>query len=181
MRTFALASLSFALAVGCWREVEHAPDPSEFKTSSLVRAQRRAYDGSPPVIPHDSLGASCTACHTKGGLVVRDLGVAPASPHVATPGMANSRCEQCHVYQETYRLWVVNGFQGKPQELGAGDRSHPGAPPVLPHPVFMREDCLSCHDGGAAREEIRTSHPERTRCLQCHAEQRIASKFQPGQ
>jgi cytochrome c-type protein NapB len=32
----------------------------------------------------------------------------------------------------------------------------------------MRENCAACHTGPAAREEIRTSHPERTRCRQCH-------------
>ena len=32
----------------------------------------------------------------------------------------------------------------------------------------MRENCAACHDGPGAREEIRTSHPERTRCRQCH-------------
>jgi cytochrome c-type protein NapB len=32
----------------------------------------------------------------------------------------------------------------------------------------MRENCTACHDGPAAREEIRTPHPERVRCRQCH-------------
>ena len=112
--------------------------------------------------------------HPKGTLAIVLI-------YAALGWLPESRCQQCHVYQETYVLWVTNGFQGKPQELRSGGRLYPGAPPSLPHPVFMREDCLSCHDGDADREEIRTTHPERTRCLQCHVEQRIATTFQPGQ
>jgi predicted CXXCH cytochrome family protein len=43
-----------------------------------------------------------------------------------------------------------------------------GAPPTIPHKVFMRENCGACHVGPGAREEILTTHPERTRCRQCH-------------
>jgi predicted CXXCH cytochrome family protein len=32
----------------------------------------------------------------------------------------------------------------------------------------MRENCAACHVGPGAREEIITTHPERTRCRQCH-------------
>jgi hypothetical protein len=32
----------------------------------------------------------------------------------------------------------------------------------------MRENCIACHDGPGAREEVRTNHPERWRCRQCH-------------
>ena len=28
--------------------------------------------------------------------------------------------------------------------------SHENAPPVMPHPVFMRENCVACHSGPAA-------------------------------
>jgi nitrate reductase (cytochrome), electron transfer subunit len=38
----------------------------------------------------------------------------------------------------------------------------------VPHPIFMRENCLSCH-GAAGPEPIRTTHPWQTNCLQCHA------------
>jgi cytochrome c-type protein NapB len=41
----------------------------------------------------------------------------------------------------------------------------------------MRENCAACHAGPAAREEIRTSHPERTRCRQCHVEVTARSEF----
>ncbi|MEE8103920.1 MAG: hypothetical protein V3T86_00125 [Planctomycetota bacterium] len=38
----------------------------------------------------------------------------------------------------------------------------------MPHMIQMHEHCSACHDGRAAREEIRCSHPERDRCRQCH-------------
>ena len=180
MRPVLVLSVLFGLSAACVPGVEETLDPAEFKTSSLVRAGRRAYDGAPPVISHASLGASCDSCHARGGLVVRELGVAPASPHSETAGMALPRCEQCHVYQETAALWVDNSFRGLPQELLSGNRMYPGAPAVMPHPIFMREECLSCHGGTAAREEIRTTHPERTRCLQCHVEQRTVTTFPPS-
>ncbi len=33
------------------------------KTAALARAGRRAFDGAPPVIPHDFFGMACTHCH----------------------------------------------------------------------------------------------------------------------
>ena len=33
---------------------------------------------------------------------------------------------------------------------------------------IIDQNCLSCHTGPGSREEIRTTHPERTRCMQCH-------------
>jgi hypothetical protein len=67
-----------------------------------------------------------------------------------------------------------------PQDLCRGARLYPGAPPVLPHPLFMHETCLACHAGVAAREAIRCSHPERERCLQCHAVVATESEFARG-
>jgi cytochrome c-type protein NapB len=101
---------------------------------------------------------------------VPGLGFAPQSPHDLTPGMsAASRCQQCHVYTTTASLFVESGFDGAPQDLRKGDRLYSGAPPVAPHGEFMRENCLACHAGPAARAELVCTHPERTRCLQCHA------------
>jgi cytochrome c-type protein NapB len=68
----------------------------------------------------------------------------------------------------TERVFQANDFEPLRQDLRPGSRAHPGAPPVIPHKVFMRENCLSCHSGPGGREEIRTTHPERTRCMQCH-------------
>jgi hypothetical protein len=148
------------------------------KTSASGRAERRAYDGAPPVIPHDNLGIRCVQCHDHDGLFVPDLGYAPANPHLQTRGISiESNCRQCHVQQNSKTQFVANAFEGFPQDLRKGDRLHEFAPPVMPHRVFMREDCTSCHDGPAAREEIRCSHPERSNCRQCHVPAVTATVF----
>jgi hypothetical protein len=41
-------------------------------------------------------------------------------------------------------------------------------PPPIPHALQSRGNCLTCHAGPAAVAEIRTSHPERADCRQCH-------------
>lgn len=140
------------------------------KTAASLRSNRRAYDGAPPVVPHGPMGAECVACHNEHGMPVKDLGFAPPTPHGMTPGMSTtSHCQQCHVYALTTETFVSNSFEGSPQDLRSGARAYEGAPPVMPHPLFMRENCAVCHSGPAAREEIRTSHPDRPNCLQCHA------------
>ena len=156
--------LAIALAAACGREPEHS-------------AAGRAFDGAPPVIPHDAFGAACESCHSPDGPKVPELGYAPRSPHGDTAGMQFSRCQQCHVFQNTEGVWRSTTFAGLPQPSAPAYRAHPLAPPAIPHPVFMREDCLACHDGPAARDAIRTSHPERTRCRQCHVEQTTTGYF----
>lgn len=176
------------LACGCllWSSVwvsacaEHTEGPSNLeqqkvvstKTSAVKRATRRLFDGAPPVIPHPPLGSVCISCHHREGVAVEGLGFSPPSPHEQTAGMsALSRCVQCHVFQQVEAPWVGNTFVGLAQDLRSGSRLSPGAPPVMPHGKLMRENCQACHAGEAAREEIRTSHPERLRCAQCHVEQ----------
>lgn len=51
------------------------------------------------------------------------------------------------------------------------------APPTIPHKTFMRENCTACYSGAAAREEIRTPHPERSRCRQCHVPTLTRAEF----
>ena len=149
-----------------------------FKTVATERAKRRAYDGAPPTIPHQEMGADCTSCHNERGMEVENLGFSPAMPHERTLGLsASSRCRQCHVYVATPELFRESSFVGFAQDLRRGARFYQGAPPVIPHPLQLRENCLACHSGPAAREEIRTSHPERPRCLQCHAQSSSASLF----
>ena len=65
------------------------------------------------------------------------------------------------------------------QDLRHGLRLHDRAPPTIPHKTFMRENCVACHAGPAAREEIRTSHPERRRCRQCHVPVATQETFSP--
>lgn len=134
-----------------------------------VRAERRQYSGAPPVIPHTPLSGRCVTCHTTEGVYRPPLGYAPANPHTTTSGMsAESRCRQCHVYRQTESLFVESEFQQSALTTTAGTRAHATAPPTVPHPLAMRDDCAACHTGPAARPEIRCSHPERTRCVQCH-------------
>ncbi len=136
--------------------------------STEVRADGRAYDGAPPVIPH-ALGGPCTTCHDDDGSAIAGIGMAPASPH-GSVGATGSfrRCQQCHVPATTPDLRVASVFKGLPQGAWKGGRATPGAPPTLPHTLQLRENCLACHAGPASRVEIRTSHPERARCRQCH-------------
>jgi cytochrome c-type protein NapB len=139
------------------------------KTMEL-RAARRAYDGAPPVIPHPPLGAACQTCHTNEAREVPGVGLALPNPHLKTVGLGDhARCQQCHVFQTVTTELVANRFAPLTQSLRAGERLYSGAPPVIPHHVFMREDCNACHAGAAARPEIRCSHPERLNCMQCHA------------
>ena len=139
------------------------------KSSATVRAARRLYDGAPPVIPHNDFGADCGACHNPQGISVAGVGFAPASPHDGTAeGPFTARCRQCHVFVLEEGLFVPNDFQGLRQNMRQGGRLYAGAPPTIPHEILMRENCAACHTGPGARAEILTTHPERTRCRQCH-------------
>jgi cytochrome c-type protein NapB len=135
------------------------------------RAERRAYNGAPPTIPHpisDRDAASCVACHGDG-LAMGTF----AAPKMSHPFMVN--CAQCHAPVSNSgpardRGGIddsANLFEGAAAPL-EGSRAWPGAPPIIPHSLAMRGDCLSCH-GPAGAPGIRTSHPERTNCQQCHA------------
>ena len=176
-------ALALALLAACGgEEPSSVPVPGHegrFKTAALARAERRMYDGAPPVIPHRPFSGQCVVCHTTDGIEVEGVGFAPPMPHEDTGGLsATSRCTQCHVFQRTDELFVASTFEGVPQDLRRGDRLHAFAPPVIPHRVFMRENCAACHTGPAAREEIRTTHPDRARCTQCHVEQTARDVFE---
>jgi cytochrome c-type protein NapB len=166
----ALAAVAIATAVGCGEGTVPVPErEGAFKSAASVRAERRAYDGAPPTVRHESFGMTCSACHNAQGQSVSGVGFAPASPHESTPKAGNTlRCSQCHVIVTTDGLFVPSEFVGLGQDLSAGGRATPGAPPTIPHRTLMRESCNACHTGPGAREEIRTSHPERRRCRQCH-------------
>ncbi|MCR9246134.1 MAG: hypothetical protein NXI31_13975 [bacterium] len=160
------------------RTVDVPGAPGMSKSSAAVRADRRTYDGAPPIIPHQDFGADCLSCHERG-MAVPDVGYAPPVPHegVQKPG-AMSRCRMCHVHTSDAGEFKANSFVGLAQDLRKGDRAHENAPPVIPHQILLRENCAACHTGPAAREEIRCSHPERDRCRQCHVEQRASNAFQ---
>ncbi len=125
------------------------------------RARNRAYDGAPPTVPHPiaSLSAaSCLACHGEGMKVGDRVATKMSHAHL-------SNCTQCHVEQADQT--VENFFLGVGR-AGPGERANPGAPPTIPHHLWMREDCMSCH-GLVARPGIRTTHPWLSNCMQCHA------------
>ncbi len=149
-------------------------------SSAEVRAARRAYDGAPPVIPHDNLGTTCAECHDERGVNVPGLGYAPAQPHNETSGVGETaRCRQCHVFAVTGAQFVGNSFVGVAQAPRSGARATDGAPPTMPHRLQMRENCVACHTGPAARTDIVSEHPERENCKQCHVEVAVTRSFVP--
>jgi cytochrome c-type protein NapB len=140
-----------------------------------TRAERRAYNGAPPTVPHpidQSASFSCLACHGQptriGG---RDV------PQLSHP--AYTSCIQCHAPQNgpgsqlacppapLATPVLANTFAGLPPPAG-GTRAHPSAPPTMPHTTQMRQNCLSCHGPGGS-SAIKTPHPQQSSCLQCHA------------
>ena len=141
------------------------------------RSERRLFDGAPPTIPHQSAVGECTSCHSGATREIPSMGIAPASPHTRTAGLQAVPCKQCHVEKRSGESFVESTFRGIGQDLRPGRRANTLAPPVIPHMVFMRENCAACHTGAAARKEIRTSHPERTNCRQCHVERLTAADF----
>ncbi|MCB1204573.1 MAG: hypothetical protein KDN18_09965 [Verrucomicrobiae bacterium] len=150
------------------------PVAPEVKRAALqARAGRRAYDGAPPVVPHpitQDSSAACLACHGQG-LQVKDR----FASKISHPTFGGS-CTQCHVSSQgafsaaEAAVFAValtdNSFQGA-EAPPAGPRAWPGAPPVVPHRTLMRSDCMSCH-GPNGLFALRTPHPERQSCSQCH-------------
>lgn len=140
--------------------------------SSLLegRKDRRLSTYAPPTIPHEAGSVKeCLECHGS-----HDSG-APKMPHKPLPN-----CRQCHVPQEDVPLFKSNRFHGGGDPRG-GARLAKGSPPMMPHRVFMREDCLACHGEEARGDILHTPHPQRIRCQQCHLEQRPeATRFPPG-
>lgn len=136
-----------------------------------ARAGRRAYDGAPPVVPHpveQVAAASCLACHAQG-LVVKDR----IAPRVSHPHYTS--CTQCHVPAggigltanvEFDEFGMPNSFVGA-QPISRGNRAGPYAPPTIPHPTWMRQDCNACH-GPMGVHGLRTPHPWQVSCTQCH-------------
>lgn len=178
-----LVSLLLALLVtGCSKEPSSAqvavPGHSDAsKSSAAVRAARRAFAGAPPVIPHAPRGTACVSCHSAAGMAVEGFGFAPPNPHGEAQAGAMSRCVQCHVYQQETEPFAKSRFAGLARDASNSDRAHAAAPPTIPHPLQLRQNCLACHDGPAAREEVRCSHPERSRCTQCHVPQAGVAPF----
>jgi cytochrome c-type protein NapB len=127
---------------------------------------RRAYLGSPPVIPHPDRvhgkDLECLTCHSDGGWTGLLQRITPVTPH---PELTS--CRQCHVWPSTAALFKGIDWQSlPPPRLG---RSYlPGAPPPIPHDLQMRENCNACHVGPGTLTAIRMKHEWRGICRQCH-------------
>ena len=146
------------------------PIDEEYQRSLEDYYNNRAFYGGPPTIPHPvsneiSMGEnSCLKCHQNGGFVEKFDAYTPITPH---PELVN--CRQCHVASNTESVFQDTNFnKGTVPGVGSNNALL-GGPPVIPHPIHLRESCLSCHAGPAAPKEIRVTHPERINCRQCHA------------
>lgn len=136
----------------------------------------RAYYGAPPAVPHAvepefDRNQRCNVCHLKGGFVEKFNAYAPLTPH---PEYAN--CLQCHAQSSAEGQFVEIDWRS-PAPPVLSRPALPGNPPPVPHPLFLRGSCLSCHAGPAAVAEVRTGHPERLNCLQCHVPRKVETVF----
>ena len=147
-------------------ELTPATEPTKLEGNRTLAVfhSRRAFSGAPPVIPHALLGGSCLGCHKDGGYTPEFKAYTPVTLH---PQYTN--CQQCHVEQTKSGLFVATNFQ-RVANTEIDNQALPGAPPPIPHTLAMRENCNACHAGPAAVKEIRTPHPERQNCRQCHVE-----------
>jgi nitrate reductase (cytochrome), electron transfer subunit len=146
----------------------------------------RAYPGAPPRIPHavtaeEFRATTCNACHAAGGYSRRFGAYVPVTPH---PEYRN--CLQCHAADagavEVALPAGASAFRASGGGVPAltaldwattawprtGVRAMEGSPPAIPHDLQLRGNCLACHAGPSAVAEIRTTHPERANCRQCH-------------
>ncbi len=156
--------------------LEYANMPEESSRSLNEYYKNRAYHGAPPVIPHPLISEkgigdkACLQCHENGGYTELFEAFAPVTPH------ANYiNCRQCHVPEKTDKLFKATNWE-KMQGPEHKVQALQGSPPVIPHTLKMRENCLSCHGGPSAPKEIRVSHPERINCRQCHAQVELLSE-----
>lgn len=131
--------------------------------------ENRAYHGAPPSIPHAVFdernmgGKACLKCHENGGYVENYQAYTPVTPH---PEKTN--CRQCHVVQKTKEVYKETRFKKNTVPKTGANKALLSSPPIIPHQIQLRENCLACHAGPAAPKEIRVSHPERVNCRQCH-------------
>ena len=149
----------------------------EDRTNALNwRAKRRAYEGTPPTIPHPITEYNkevCLACHG-AGLRFKGL-VATVISH---PKFTN--CTQCHISvinpiaTRSSKVGLIGTQETRPNKLEDKkileklEASIFGKlPPTIPHDTWMMQECNSCH-GLNGVHGIRTPHPDRTNCAQCH-------------
>ncbi len=161
---------------GVFKRSEYALDytnmPTDEKHQRSLKTyyENRAFPGAPPTIPHSLIseksigGLDCLQCHENGGFVAKFEAYAPITPH---PEMLN--CRQCHVPSQTKLNFKTSNWIKYPHPQ-IRNSALEGSPPIIPHLLQMRENCLACHAGPAAPVEIKVSHPMRINCRQCHAQ-----------
>lgn len=152
--------------------------PADKNFALELRQLNRAFNGAPPTVPHSinqMSSDSCMLCHGQG-LSMTSLRASKMSHQYL------SECTQCHVENDPKhmpaRTFGETTFVGLPAPK-AGPRAFPGAPPQIPHTTWMRVDCLSCH-GPSGEFGIRTTHPWRQDCQQCHAVASGLEQTQPN-
>ena len=151
----------------------------------------RAYPGAPPRIPHgltpdEFQTGGCNTCHERGGFSQRFGAYVPITPHpqmgaclqchvgdgelmaIALPTTdPSARCRQCHT--PGAGKWTDATLDWKALAWPELATRMPGrGPPSIPHTIELRGNCLACHAGPSGVVEIRTVHPERASCRQCH-------------
>jgi len=142
------------------------PDSMDSRSALLAaRRETRAYDGAPPVIPHEvaSRGReNCNGCHTPNATDNPER-VGPPRSHPAW-----GDCRQCHVEIHRDDLFVASNLDALwwPAE---GSRLYSSAPPTIPHTLQNRQLCEVCHIGQQAPATLRAAHGMRDNCTQCHA------------
>ena len=93
------------------------------------------------------MNRDCLDCHAVGRLVVEGR-KARVTPH---PELLN--CQQCHVCADDgvdlFKGNILVGIR-EPSSLG---QPQSAGPPLIPQRVFMRENCIVCHNA-STRQEI---------------------------
>lgn len=168
-----------------------APRRSAHPRTLATYRSLRAYPGAPPRVPHgltptEFRSGGCNTCHERGGFSRRFDAYVPITPHpemgqclqchvgnaqlmaIALPNTdPSARCRQCHVPGAT--RWADSTLNWKPMAWPQLTQiARDVDPPPIPHAPQMRGNCLACHSAPSAVAEIRTSHPERADCRQCH-------------
>lgn len=175
--------------------IDPAPGARRSAHPRALRTYRalRAYPGAPPRIPHgltpgETLRGGCNTCHERGGYSQRFGAYVPVTPHpemgaclqchlgdamlmsTPLPGMdPSAHCRQCHAAGATRLRDSSLNWQPLPWPQ-LSEVSDEYLPQPIPHSPELRGNCLACHSAPAAVAEIRTSHPERANCRQCHVE-----------
>lgn len=136
----------------------------------------RQYPGSPPVIPHgmadpDGIDYVCLSCHERGGFTAEMNRFTPVTPHPQ-----HSYCRQCHMEKREGDVFTGIDWRSV-QRPKLGRSALGGSPPIIPHTLQMRENCVACHVGPGAVVSIRVEHPMRGYCRQCHVHENTGSLF----